>query len=250
MPWCKNCGKSNFWRDGRTRYGQQLYKCRSCGFRFVWCSDLSHRRFFSNVIDFAVEMYTSLIGISLRTVTSVLRKVGVKVSHEALRLWVIQNKNPHFVDDKVNNAQTWHCDETYIRVKGHGYWLWVVYCQETRQILSWHISPSHLLKDAKAVLQKAKQLVGNRPEHIITDGLWQYNVAIKKVMGWSWIEHKQKYTIHNGIGKNALIEQVNREIKRRLKWFYSFHTLRSTEPFFKLFFTNFNHRTALARNTG
>lgn len=251
VPWCKSCGAESFYRDGRSEDGKQLYRCKQCGFRFVWCSDLPHKRFFSSVISFAVEMYTTCIGISLRMISKLLGKLGFIVSHQAVKNWVLQDKTQHFVDDKVNNARTWHCDETYIRIKGIGHWVWLVYCAETRQVLAWHISQTHLLKDAMAVLQKAKQQVnGKRPEKIITDGLWQYEVAIKKVLGWHWTEHKKRYVKDSGIGKNGVIERVNREIKRRVKWFSTFQSVKGAETFFKLFFSNFNRRTALARNTG
>lgn len=250
VPWCKNCGHENFYRDGKTNYGKQLYKCKKCGFRFVWRSDLPNKKFFSSVINFAVELYAT-IGISLRKISACLLKFcNIKVSHETIRLWILQDKNPHFIEGKSNNAQTWHCDETCIKIKGKYYWLWIVYCRETRQVLSWHISKTHLLKDAVAVLQKAKQRIRQKPEKIITDGLWQYPAAIKKVMGWHWTEQKERHIIDSGIGKNSFIERVNREIKRRIKWFGSFQAIKGAEFFFKLFFHKFNERTTLACNTG
>jgi len=250
VPWCKACGSETFHRDGKTEENKQLYQCISCSFRFVWCSDLPHKKFFSNVINFAVDLYTSAIGISLRTVRELLGKLGFTISHEGIRQWVVRDTTDHFLDEKMDNAQTWHCDETYIKIKKRGHWLWIVYCKETRQVLAWHISETRLLKDAMAVLQKAKQRVNKKPEKIITDGLWQYNVAIYKVIGWNWREHKQKYVKDSGIGKNAFIERVNREVKRRVKWFSSFQALEGAQCFFKLFFSNFNRRTAKARNTG
>ena len=54
----------------------------------------------------------------------------------------------------------------------------------------------------------------------------------------------------SGIGKNAILKRVNREVKRRVKWFSTFQTFKGAEAFFKLFFINFNRRTTLARNTG
>jgi transposase-like protein len=251
VPWCKCCGASSFYRDGKNCQGKQLYKCKACKFRFVWTSDLPKKKFFSSVINFAVELYTSNVGIALRTVTKTLSKLGFCVSRECIRKWVLQDKTPRFVDDKVDNAKTWHCDETYIKIKGVGHWLWIVYCKETKQVLAWHLSQTHLLKDAIAVLQKAKQISGRRPEKIITDGLWQYNVAIYKVMGWNWKEHKQRYVKDSGIGKNSFVERVNREVKRRVKWFSTFQSLQGAESFFKLFFNHYNRRTAYARaNTG
>jgi transposase-like protein len=97
VPWCKKCGEQNFYRAGKNKENKQRYKCKKCGLRFVWTSDLPRRNFFSNVISYTTELY------------------------------------------------------------------------------------------AIAVLQKAmKQAHGVRPNKIVTDGLWQYPVAIKKVIGWNW----------------------------------------------------------------
>lgn len=249
VPWCKSCGASNFYQDGKNSMAKQVYKCKACDFRFVWTSDLPKRRFFSEVISFAVELYAT-IGISLRNAAKLLKKLGYKVSHKTIREWVLQDKTQHFVDDKIDNAQTWHCDETYIRIKKKWCWLYVVYCKETRQVLAFHLTQTHLLKDAIAVLQLAKKRVGKRPEKIVTDGLWAYETAIKKVMGWHYLEQKRRYVKDSGIGKNSFVERVNREIKRRVRWFSVFQSFESANAFFKLFFNHFNKRTALARNTG
>ena len=64
VPWCKKCGEQNFWRNGKSENNQQIYKCKQCGFRFVWCSDLPNKRFFTNIISFAVEIYVET-GLSL-----------------------------------------------------------------------------------------------------------------------------------------------------------------------------------------
>ena len=85
-----------------------------------------------------------------------------------------------------------------------------------------------------------KQTQGVRPEKIITDGLWQYPVAIYKTMKWGWKEQKKRHIIDSGIGKNAFIERLNREIKRRFKWFGTFQALDGANAFFKLWFYHHN----------
>ena len=246
-PWCKRCGAEIFWKDGKTRYGKQLYRCKKCGFRFVWRSDLPNRRFFSSVISFAVDMY-STVGISLRTLARKLFKFfDIKISYEGIRQWILASKKQHFVDAKADNRQTWHVDETYIKIKGRGRWLWVVFCKETKQVLAWHISKGRFFKDARKVLLKAKQVAGGRPELIITDGLYQYDAAIKKVTGWHWRKYRERRIKDSGIGKNAILERVNREIKRRIKWFSTFQSLQGAKAFLNMFFHYYNKRTALAQ---
>ena len=250
VPWCKRCGTENFYKDGKNSQGKQLYRCKSCGFRFVWSSDLPNRRFFSRVIDFVVDIYTTT-GISLRTLARKLQEFfNIKISHEGIRQWILAGKQELFVDDRVDNCQTWSVDETYVKIKGKGHWLWIVYCVETKQVLAWHISKTRRFRDARKVLLKAKRIAGGRPEKIITDGLWQYEAAIKKSMGWHWSVQKEKHVKDSGIGKNAFVERVNKEVKRRVKWFGSFQCLEGAKSFFALFFHYFNKRTAIARNTG
>ena len=241
---CKKCGNQKFHRNGLSTTGKQVYKCTKCGFRFVWISDLPNRRFFSNVISFVVDMY-STVGISLRTLSrKLLEFFDIKISHEGIRQWIIASKKKHFVNDKVNNCQTCHVDETYIKIKGKGYWLWLVLCKETKQILSWHISKGRFLKDAKKVLAKAKQRAGNRPNKIITDGLYQYDAAIKKITGWHWRTYRKNRIKDSGIGKNSPIERINKEVKRRIKWFGSFQSLKGAKIFINLFLNYHNLRTS------
>ena len=168
VPWCKKCGEENFYKDGKNNQGKQLYKCKKCGFRFIWTSDLPKRTFFSNIISFAVDLY-STIGISLRTLSDRMKKYfDIKISHEGIRQWVLSAKNIINVDDKPIATATWHVDETYIKIKGEGFWLWVVFCKESKQVIAWHISKTRLLKDARIIFKKAMKVSkGVRPEKII-----------------------------------------------------------------------------------
>jgi transposase-like protein/DNA-directed RNA polymerase subunit RPC12/RpoP len=244
VPWCKRCEAQHWYRDGKNKEGIQRYRCRNCGFRFVWSSDMPNRRVFSHIVTFAVKLYTDLRkAISLRGIAELLKEIfGVVVSHEAVRKWIRVAKKTLYRRE-MPPATVWHADETYIKIKGCGYWLWIVYCADTHYILGWHISDTHLFKHAKHVIQMAlHNNHGVRPKKIITDGLWQYPVAIYKVMGWSWREHKKRHIIDSGIGKNAIIERLNREIKRRMKWFSTFQSVEGAKAFFGLWFYHYNQR--------
>lgn len=241
VPACKRCGAENFYRNGKNKQGIQRYRCRVCNFRFVWTSDLPRQNFFSSVMTFAIDIYTSMrMGASLRGVKEILKKAfGIKVSHEAIRQWVLNSKQN--IDGNCISSETWHADETYIKNKGRGHWLWIVRCKESGHVIAWNITKTHLLKDAKFVMQQALDNAnGIRPLQINTDGLWQYPVAINKVMRWSWREQKERHIIDSGIGKNYFIERLNREIKRRLKWFSTFQAFASAKAFFGLWFYHFN----------
>lgn len=241
VPFCKRCGEQNFWRNGKNKQGIQRYKCKKCKFRFVWTSDLPKRRFFSSVISFAVELYTDLRkAISLEGVAELLKKIfNIEVSDEAVRLWVLASNKP-ISRREIIKATTWHADETYIKIKGNGYWLWIVY--DKLGVLAWHISKKRKIKDARILLKKALEIAGIKPKRIITDGLEQYCYAIKKVIGWNWRVQKEKHIVSSGIGRNWFIERLNREIKRRLKWFSTFQSFKGAKAFFGLWFYHFNQR--------
>ena len=240
VPWCKKCGTQKFHKDGFCGIKQQ-YECEICGFRFVWNSDLPRRTFFSNIISFAVEMYVET-GISLRTLAKKLKKFfGVNVSYETIRQWVKIYERP-ISRRKIVVSTRWHADETYIKIKGVGHWLWIVRCRETGNVLSWRITEGRFFEDAKGLMQDALNVAGTRPESITTDGLYQYAAAIKKVMGWQHYTYKKKHIIDSGIGKNWFIERLNREIKRRVKWFSSFQSLGGANSFFSLWFHHWNLR--------
>jgi len=192
-------------------------------------------------MSFAIELYTSpRMAASLRGVAQVLKKAfNIIVSYEGIRQWVLAAKNVIY-QRQVFVSTTWHVDETYIKIQGIGHWLWIVYCRDTRQVLAWHISKGRFFEDAKRVLSDALQVAGARPEKIITDGLWQYQAAIKKAIGWNYREQKKRHIIDSGIGKNALIERLNREVKRRIKWFSTFQSLEGALAFFGLWFYHHN----------
>ena len=239
VPWCKKCETQHFYKKGKNSKGIQRYQCRNCGFRFVWTSDMPRYNVFSKIIDFAVEMYVET-GISLRTLAKKLKKIfNVKVSYEAIRLWVKTNKKT-IPRQEIVAETVWHADETYIKIKGIGHWLWVARCRNTSKVLSWRITKGRFFKDAKGLMQDALNVSGTRPEKIITDGLYQYAAAIKKVMGWQHYTYKKKHIIDSGIGKNWFIERLNREIKRRVKWFSTFQSLEGAHAFFGLWFYHHN----------
>ena len=240
VPFCKRCGAGHLYGNGKNKKFIQKYRCRNCNFRFVWTSDLPKRRCFSNIMSFAVEIYTDMRkAISLRGVAELIKKIfNVSFTYETIRQWVIAAKKP--ISRREISSRVWHADETYIKIKGKGYWLWIVY--DECQVLSWHISKKRTIKDARIVLKKAMQQAKKRPKKIITDGLYSYDYAIRKEIGWNWREHKKRYVIDSGIGKNAILERLNREIKRRTKWFSTFQSMEGALAFFGLWFYHYNQR--------
>ena len=245
VPWCKRCGMKNcLIKDGKSQ-GKQRFRCKHCGFRFVWTSDLPKRRFYSRLVMFVVDWYHTG-GNSLREIARKLwRHFKIKISHETIRLWNLVCSKLNLPTIQPTYSPIWHADETYIKINGIGFWLWIVYCEFSRAVLAWHISKSRFFKDARTLFEKAKFNTGMRPQKIITDGLWAYKAAIKKVFGWRFVKHEED----SGFGKNAILERFNEEVKRRTKWFRTFQSIEGAEAFCNLFFYHYN-QYHINRTTG
>lgn len=241
IPQCKQCTGQHFYRDGKNSQELQRYRCRNCHFRFVWTSDEPRSRYFSTIKKFAVKLYTSLrVAASLRGVAQIVQEVfSNSVSYETVKQWVLQSKK-QIHRRKNKKATTWHIDETYIKIKGKGHWLWIVRCRSNGQVLAWHLTKKRTIKAATHVIHQAYQVAGCKPKRIITDGLEQYTTAIKKVIGWHWREQKKRHIKDSGVGKNWFIERLNREIKRRIKWFSTFQSFEGANAFFSSWFHHWN----------
>lgn len=234
VPQCKRCGSRRLRKDGKYRIFQQ-YKCRECGFRFSFTSDLPKRRFHSSIIEFAVNLYVTT-GISLRKLAKkILKFFKTRVSYKTIHNW-IKTFSPN--EEKCKEVgKVWHADETSIRIKGKVNWLWLVIDRQTMIILSWRLSKTRALEDAKAVMLETKEKYGS-PDKITTDGLLEYIKAIRKTFGWRKKVHDRH--IAAAFGPNSVIERLNKEIKRRVKWFGTFQSEKSAKIFLKQWISNYN----------
>ena len=62
--------------------------------------------------------------------------------------------------------------------------------------------------------------------------------AIRKTFGWRKKVHTRK--INAAFGINSVIERLNREIKRRIKWFGTFQSLEGATKFIEHWINNYN----------
>lgn len=204
---CPRCGSRRIIKDGRyKRRGKQAhrYKCKKCSYRFV------KPRAELSVKAWAVHAYTEF-GITLMRVAEELKRLfKVIVSHTTIRNWILKTEVP---TERIKSAiyGTWHIDETIIHSNGEKWWIWIVIDRDTRCILSWYVSNNRKKKNAKTVLKKAIQNTGGEPTTIISDGYMGYASTFQ--------HYPATHIISTAFGLNALIERINREVKKRLKWF-------------------------------
>ncbi len=183
------CGSKNFMKNGNIRIkgGQkQRFLCRDCKKTFFADPTVNYMKN-PKVISMAFDLYFK--GLSLRKITDTLNQFfGVKIHHETIRRWLMKfseamNRYTEQFTPKVSEA--WHVDEQAIKSKGKQKWAWNVLDENTRFLIANNITDSRYIKDAREVLQKAKETAKSNPKFIITDGLWSYEKAIKKEFGKS-----------------------------------------------------------------
>ena len=75
-------------------------------------------------------------------------------------------------------SDEWHADETFIKIKGVTYYLWILLDSETRFVISFILSDKRDGTSAYRLFQRAVSLTRASPKVIITDHLAAYEQAI------------------------------------------------------------------------
>lgn len=220
---CKFCNSDKLVKHGKQN-GKQRFLCKSCGHKFVNPDHHTRMRVPKEAIAFALEVYYD--GLSLRKVARYLRKLfNVKVSQVTVWNW-IQKYSPLVKEFMQSLTPTlggiWHVDETYVRVKGEGWWYWEVMDRDTRMILGTHLSKTRTKKDAKAVFKDAYETSKEIPETVICDGLPTYYGGLKMALGGRTVHDKINFIQKAGISKampsnNNRIERFHNTLKERTK---------------------------------
>lgn len=234
VPDCTRCGSHWVVKDGKyKRRGKHnhRYRCKRCGYRFVI------PKADNAVKAWAVHMYTKT-GITLKQIAEEVKRLfEVVVSHTTIRNWMLRTT---VADNHVPSAKgaMWHVDETVIHSNKEKWWIWIVLDRESRCVLAWHVSNNRGKKNAKIVLQKAMKTADGPPAVVVSDGYRGYASVINKALG----RYKIMHIIESAFGLNALIERVNREIKKRLKWFKCNVSRELVETLLALWFHDYHHR--------
>jgi transposase-like protein len=158
----------------------------------------------------AIHAYTE-IGVTLeRVAKEVFDLFNVRVTLVTIRNWVL---NAERVQNNFKHAAggVWHVDETVIHSNGEKWWIWIVVERRARRVLAWLVSNNRRKKNARRVFEKAVAAAGGLPSIIVSDGYKGYASVFKR--------YDVVHVVDSAFGFNALIERVNREVKKRLKYF-------------------------------
>ena len=142
----------------------------------------------------AMQLYFS--GESLRNTQRSLEVMGVKVSHQTVYKWIKKYTRllEEYADNlKPNFGDTWRADEVWIKVKGDLKYVFALMDDETRYWIAQEVADTKHKHNARGLFQKGREVAGEKPKTVITDGLQGYRKAVTKEF---WTMKKATRTRH------------------------------------------------------
>ena len=262
-PKCPLCGKATFiWH----RYDTYLhFKCgsKTCNHSFkipipppgllLLPQNLDGVTSFSGfrtppfLIFIALSLYYDA-NISTRAIKRfLLHCFNFSISHVAIHYWTKAFAPWFLIVSKLYypaldlNSDTWHADETFIKINGIEHYLWILIDSETRFVISFVLSDKRDSNSAFLLFHRAKCLTHARPLCIVTDHWDAYNQAIATL--YPSVTHHQYDTFSDDVSNNV-IEAFNHTFKawyRTKKGLKSFASSLNLITVF-LFHYNFLHQ--------
>jgi len=149
--------------------------------------------------------------LSYRHVEELLEERGVPIDHATIQRWVV--KYSLLLEEVFHRRKrpvwvSWRMDETYIKVKGHWYYLYRA-VDKTGQTIDFLLTEQRDEQAAKRFLTKAIRRHGV-PEKITIDGSAANEAAIKSYNE----EHGTAIAIRRIKYLNNIVEQDHRGVKR------------------------------------
>ena len=231
-PKCPLCGKATFiWH----RYDTYLhFKCgsKTCNHSFkipipppsllLLPQNLDGVTSFSGfrtppfLIFIALSLYYDA-NISTRAIKRfLLNCFNFSISHVAIHYWTKAFAPWFLIVSKLYypaldlNSDTWHADETFIKINGIEHYLWILIDSETRFVISFVLSDKRDSNSAFLLFHRAKCLTHARPLCIVTDHWDAYNQAIATL--YPSVTHHQYDTFSDDVSNNV-IEAFNHTFK-------------------------------------
>jgi transposase-like protein len=219
---CPECHSVEVLKNGlrHNKYGDiQRYLCPVCGKKFSINVGFEKMKHNPKAITTAMQLYFS--GESLRNTQKSLRLLGTDVSHVTINKWIVKyiELMKAYCDNlKPNVGNTWRADEVWIKVKGDMKYLFALIDDETRYLIAQEVADSKEKHDARNLFAMGRELMGKKPEILITDGLLAYKDAFQKEYGSNTRDSKHISTIKlKGNMNNNKMERINGEIRDREK---------------------------------
>jgi len=124
-------------------------------------------------------------------------------------------------------GRSWYCDETYLKVKGRGVYLYRA-IDRNGNLVDVLLSEHQDQAAAEAFFRSARAITCSVPDRVTTDGHRSYPGAIKTELGESVIHRTNRYL-------NNHLEQDHRGIKQRTHSMCGFKRFVSAERFCRMY---------------
>ncbi len=236
---CKYCGSDRTIRFGRKR-GVQVLRCKECGHTFEDNGRLPRMRTPTPVIAAGLRAYVD--GLSHKRTGQNLRVLRNKSTvWRWLRKYAPLVRG--FTDSfRSNLSETWHADETAIRISGSHAWTWFAEDEGTRFIASSLVTAwGRTDQDAVRLFAHAMAVSRTRPTKIVTDKLPAYVTGIRKNFYSNLDGRLHLNRIHLTKGpNNNLIERLNGSYKDRTKTMRGFQTPEGARAFCDAFVVQYD----------
>jgi transposase-like protein len=220
---CKYCKSDNLMKYGirHNKHGDiQKFGCKDCYHFFTINIGFEKMKHNPQGITTAMQSYFS--GESLRNVAHSLKLIGVEVSHQTIYNWIdkytaLMNKYLDKITPKVSTS--WRTDKLYLKVKGNMKYLYALMDDKTRFWIAQQVAYTKNTADITPLFSKGKEVVGTRPNTLISDGAPNFHTAFNKELNPNRfprtrrINHIRLQGDHN----NNKMERMNGEVRDREK---------------------------------
>lgn len=220
---CPRCGSLDIMKYG-IRHGVQNYICRNCQRKFNNKDAPFHLWTSAEQIGASLNMFYD--GMSLAKIARHLNEnYHNPVNASTVYRWIIRYTAKAIdllTPLKPTVCDTWVVDETVVKVGGKNVWYWDVLCENSRFLISSHLSKTRGVLDVSTVMRKAWQRTEKAPRFIVSDCLGVYPDGIERVFG-SYSTHIQSMGFSDEINNN-IIERFHGTVKDRTKVMRGFKT--------------------------
>ena len=226
---CPHCSSSTTTQLSRkTALGYSVFRCRE-GHRLF--NERTGTPF--NFLEFPTDIVLLVVlwrlryKLSLRDLAEMFLERGFEFTHEAVRDWEARFA-PLITEQlrirrKGKVGRSWHVDETYLKVGGKWHYLYRAIDRDGNLVDSM-LSKHRDMEAAKRFFARAKEVVGDKPIKVTTDGHDAYPRAIRRILGRK-VEHRTNKYLNNRL------EQDHRGIKQRYYPMRGFGSFASASRF-------------------
>jgi putative transposase len=229
-PHCQSAATTE--RPEVTARGYRRFRCQSCGRGFnERTGSIFNRVQYPPDVVCLVVLWRVRYKLSFRDLAGMFLDRGVVFTHEAVRGW--EAKLAPQLSEALRKhrrgriGQSWYCDETYLKVKGRGVYLYRAIDRDGN-LVDVFLSERQDQAAAEAFFRSAQAVTDTVPARVTTDGHGAYPGAIKTEFGEGVVHRTNRYL-------NNHLEQDHRGIKQRTHSMCGFKRFVSAERFCRVY---------------